>query len=160
MLKKKIWANFQRIIELFAQKIVTKLSNMGLVSGIRDPGSGKNPFRIPDPGVKKAIGSRIRIINTAFSNETNSHLFTFKIVITKNKHAFTQLQRSWVRSQHPLTEWNLRGGWWSSVEYSTKKYLKNPPPQKKTTTRFYIFWASKHRSWFVYNEFESPSPIR
>ena len=23
-------------------------------SGIRDPGSGKNPFRIPDPGVKKA----------------------------------------------------------------------------------------------------------
>jgi hypothetical protein len=31
-------------------------------SGIRDPGSGKNQFRIPDPGVKKAPdpGSRIR----------------------------------------------------------------------------------------------------
>jgi hypothetical protein len=29
VLKKKIWANFQRIIELFAQKIVTKLSNAG-----------------------------------------------------------------------------------------------------------------------------------
>jgi hypothetical protein len=27
---------------------------MGLGSGIRDPGSGKNLFRIPDPGVKKA----------------------------------------------------------------------------------------------------------
>ncbi len=27
---------------------------MALESGIRDPGSGKNPFRIPDPGVKKA----------------------------------------------------------------------------------------------------------
>jgi hypothetical protein len=27
---------------------------MGLGSGIRDPGSAKNPFRIPDPGVKKA----------------------------------------------------------------------------------------------------------
>ncbi len=27
---------------------------MVLGSGIRDPGSGKNPFRIPDPGVKKA----------------------------------------------------------------------------------------------------------
>jgi hypothetical protein len=26
---------------------------MGLGSGIRDPGSGKNLFRIPDPGVKK-----------------------------------------------------------------------------------------------------------
>jgi hypothetical protein len=27
---------------------------MVLGSGIRDPGSGKNPSRIPDPGVKKA----------------------------------------------------------------------------------------------------------
>jgi hypothetical protein len=27
---------------------------MGLRSGIRDPGSGKNLFRIPDPGVKEA----------------------------------------------------------------------------------------------------------
>jgi hypothetical protein len=28
---------------------------MGLGSGIReDPGSGKNPFRTPDPGVKKS----------------------------------------------------------------------------------------------------------
>jgi hypothetical protein len=27
---------------------------MVLGSGIQDPGSGKNPFRIPDPGVKKA----------------------------------------------------------------------------------------------------------
>jgi hypothetical protein len=27
---------------------------MGLGSGIRDPGSGKNLFRNPDPGVKKA----------------------------------------------------------------------------------------------------------
>ncbi len=48
VLKKKIWANFPRIIELFTQKIVTKLS-FGW-----DPGSGKNLFRIPDPGVKKA----------------------------------------------------------------------------------------------------------
>jgi hypothetical protein len=54
LLKKKIWANFQRIIELFMQKIVIKLSKT--VFGIRDPryGSGKNLFRIPDPGVKKA----------------------------------------------------------------------------------------------------------
>jgi hypothetical protein len=53
MLKKKIWASVQRIIELFIQKL-------GLGSGIR-----KNLFRIPDPapGVKKAPdpGSRIRI---------------------------------------------------------------------------------------------------
>jgi hypothetical protein len=50
VLKKKIWANFQRIIELFTQKIVTKLSKIWLW----DPGSRKNLSRIPDPGVKKA----------------------------------------------------------------------------------------------------------
>ncbi len=61
---KKIWANFQRIIELFTQKIVTKLSKIW----VWDPGSGKNLFRIPDPGVKKAPdpGSQIRIRNTGF----------------------------------------------------------------------------------------------
>ncbi len=36
VVKKKIWANFQRIIELFTQKIVTKLSKIW----IWDPGSG------------------------------------------------------------------------------------------------------------------------
>ncbi len=51
MLKKK---TFQRIIELFTQKIGQALKNMGLESGIRDPGSGTNLFRIPDPGIKKA----------------------------------------------------------------------------------------------------------
>jgi hypothetical protein len=55
MLKKKIWANFQRMVEVFTQKNVQyALKYMGLGSGIRDPGSGKNLFRIPDPGVKKA----------------------------------------------------------------------------------------------------------
>jgi hypothetical protein len=52
MLKKKIWANFQRIVELFTQKIVTMLSKIW----VWDPGSGseirKKPF--PDHGVKKA----------------------------------------------------------------------------------------------------------
>jgi hypothetical protein len=41
--KKKIWANFQRIIELFTQIIVNKLSKIW----VWDPGSGKNLFRIP-----------------------------------------------------------------------------------------------------------------
>ncbi len=52
MLKKKIWANFRRMIELFTQKIVTKLSKIW----VWDPRSGKNLFRIPDPGpgVKKS----------------------------------------------------------------------------------------------------------
>ncbi len=50
VLKKKIWANFQRFIELFTQKIVNKLSKIW----VWDPGSGKNLFHILDPGVKKA----------------------------------------------------------------------------------------------------------
>ncbi len=48
--KTKIWANFRRVIELFTQKIVSKFSKIW----VWDPGSGKNLFRIPDPGVKKA----------------------------------------------------------------------------------------------------------
>ncbi len=61
--EEKIWANFQRIIELFAQKIVTKLSKVW----VWDPGPGKNLFRIPDPGVKKAPDpdpQHCRILNT------------------------------------------------------------------------------------------------
>jgi hypothetical protein len=46
VLKKKIWANFQRIKELFTQKIVTKLSKIWLW----DPGSGIRKKPIPDPG--------------------------------------------------------------------------------------------------------------
>ncbi len=49
VLKKTIWADFQRIIELFTKKNVKKL----LKIWSWDPGSGKNLFRIPDPGVKK-----------------------------------------------------------------------------------------------------------
>ena len=71
VLKKKIWDNFQRIIELFTKKIVKKLLKIWSWdpgSEIRDPGSGKNLFRIPDPGSRgqKAPnpGSRIRIRNT------------------------------------------------------------------------------------------------
>jgi hypothetical protein len=52
MLNKKIQVHFHRIIELFTQKIVTKLSKIwvwDLGSEIRDPGK-----TYPDPGVKKA----------------------------------------------------------------------------------------------------------
>jgi len=70
MLKKKILANFQRIIELFTQKL--SLSSQKYGFGIRDP--EKNPFRIPDPGSRgqKGTGSRIRIRNTAFLFEYGS----------------------------------------------------------------------------------------
>ncbi len=50
MLKKKIWANFQRIIVTIFWVKSSKLSNIW----VWDPGSGKNLLRIPDPRVKKA----------------------------------------------------------------------------------------------------------
>jgi hypothetical protein len=74
MLKKKIWDNFLWIIELFTQKIVTKLSKIWVWdpgSAIRDLGSGNNLFRIPDPGVKNAPDPGSRIRNTAFKEPRN-----------------------------------------------------------------------------------------
>ncbi len=55
MLKKKIWANFQRIIEDFTQKIFTMLSNIW----IRDLEK-----TYPGSRGQKGTGSRIRIRNT------------------------------------------------------------------------------------------------
>jgi hypothetical protein len=46
MLKKKIWANFQRIIELLPKKL--SLSSQKYGFGIQDLGSGKNLFRIQE----------------------------------------------------------------------------------------------------------------
>jgi hypothetical protein len=50
MLKKKIWPNFPRIIEVFTQKLVTKPSKIW----VWDPGSEIRKKPLPDPGVKKA----------------------------------------------------------------------------------------------------------
>jgi hypothetical protein len=49
VLKKKIWVNFQKIIELITQKIFNKLSKIW----VWDPRSGIRKKPIPDPGVKK-----------------------------------------------------------------------------------------------------------
>jgi hypothetical protein len=49
---------FSKNYKTFYQKIVEKLLKIWSWdpgSGIRDPGSGKNLFRIPDPGVKKHL---------------------------------------------------------------------------------------------------------
>jgi hypothetical protein len=62
MPNKKIWANFQRIIEVFTQKIVTKLSKIR----VWDPGSEiRDPEKIYSGSrSQKGTGSRIRIRNT------------------------------------------------------------------------------------------------
>ncbi len=53
-----------------------------------------------------------------------------------------QLQRSWVRSQHPSAQWNLRGGRWSSVEYSKKK----SPASKKVSKADSALKVSEHEN--------------
>jgi hypothetical protein len=62
--KKIIWANLLRIIELLPKKL--SLSSQKYGFEIRDPRPGIRKKPIPDPGVKKAPahGSRIRIRNT------------------------------------------------------------------------------------------------
>jgi hypothetical protein len=57
MLKKKMWANFQRIIEHFPQKF--SLSSQKYGFGIRDPEKTYSGSR-----GQKGTGSRIRIRNT------------------------------------------------------------------------------------------------
>ncbi len=67
MLKKKIWANFQRIIELLTQKIVTKLSKIW----VWDPGyeiRDRDPEKPTRSRGQKGTGSRIRIRSNEFSN--------------------------------------------------------------------------------------------
>ncbi len=57
VLKEKMWANFQRIIELFTQKIVTKLLKIWVWdpgSKIRYPEKTYSGSWIQDPWVKKA----------------------------------------------------------------------------------------------------------
>ncbi len=91
MLKKKICANFQRIIELFAQKIVTKLSKVW----VWDPGSGKNLFRIPDPGVKKAPATLV--VKGTKSTEVSNRSHRMKQCCGSRCASFWA---SWIRIGH------------------------------------------------------------
>ncbi len=70
--KKKNLGHFQRIIELFTQKIVKSSQKYGF--GIRDPRSRIRKKTIPDPGSRgqKGTRSRIRIRNTVFISSLKS----------------------------------------------------------------------------------------
>jgi hypothetical protein len=80
MLKKKIRANFQRIIELFTQKIVTKLSKIW----VWDPRSGIRKKSILDPGSRgqKAPdpGSRIPDLDPQHWENVNNFIVEGEIV--------------------------------------------------------------------------------
>ncbi len=59
-----------------------------------------------------------------------------------------QLQRSWVRSQHPSAQWNLRGGSWSSAEYCTNKKKKSP--QKILQKKRFKIYCKHDQSLFLF----------
>jgi hypothetical protein len=54
MLNKKIWADFQRIVEVFTQKFFNMISNIW----VWDPGSGKNLSRIQGSKRYRIPGSK------------------------------------------------------------------------------------------------------
>jgi hypothetical protein len=63
-------------------------------------------------------------------------------------------QKSWVRSQHPPTQWNLMGSRWSSVEYSTwkKKKSKKIPLFSYSPTHQYPHYPPASISWHTQTE--------
>jgi hypothetical protein len=69
MLNKKIWANFQRVIVLFTEKMVKKLLKL------RSWGSGIRKKPIPDPGSRGQKGTGSRIRNTGAGTDSYSTFF-------------------------------------------------------------------------------------
>jgi hypothetical protein len=71
--RRKIFgAIYKKFIELSTKKIVIRLSK---IWGW-DPGSGKNLFRIPDPGFKKALapGSGSATLHIRFVEISTTHI--------------------------------------------------------------------------------------
>jgi hypothetical protein len=65
---------------------------MGLGSGIRDPGSGKNLFRIPDPGSRGQKGTRSRIQDPGSGSATLGSATLHAGLPDGGDHADRQLQ--------------------------------------------------------------------
>jgi hypothetical protein len=135
MLKKKIWANFQRIIELLTQKFVTKLSKIWVwdpTSGIRkkpilDPGFGSRGQKGTGSGcrsraaskqkVRPGYGSASKQCQTAVLISSN-YFFSFQVEIfsyhesqaVKSVLFLFCSNTTWCRPRHcsPATSWRRR----------------------------------------------------
>ncbi len=76
--RKKIGPIFQELLKFLSKKLSPSPQKYGF--GIRDPGSGKNLFRIPDPGVKKAPdpGSGSATLLFRFLSDTHYCISVFR----------------------------------------------------------------------------------
>ncbi len=59
-------------------------------------------------------------------------------------------QLSWVRSQLPPTQWNLRGGWWSSVEYRTQKRKNEKKIPLKNHGAVFCVWCEHENAHYKF----------
>ncbi len=82
--RKKFGPIFKELLKFLPKKFSLCSQIYGF--GIRDPGSGKNLFRIPDPGVK---GHRIRIRNTATSHEIYYQKFSKHLSFLQHRSSST-----------------------------------------------------------------------
>jgi hypothetical protein len=94
VLKKKIWANFQRIIQLFTKKIVKRLFKIWSWdpgSEIRDPEKTHSGSRIPNPGVKKTPdpGSGTATLFKRWIRNKISRILKTVIIYTWTKAAYS-----------------------------------------------------------------------
>ncbi len=67
------------------------------------------------------------------SRATHEVMISNSMVIER-RTTYAMVEQSWVQSQHPTTEWNLRGGRWNSeqqcMENKSKKFKKGFPVPK------------------------------
>jgi hypothetical protein len=71
MLKKKIWADFQRIVEVFPKKMFNMLSNIWVWDSVADPDPGSGAFLTPGSGIRNR-----------FFPDPGSQTHTFESLVT------------------------------------------------------------------------------
>jgi hypothetical protein len=118
--KKKIWTNFQRIIELFTQKFVNKLSKIW----IWDPRSGIRKKSIPDPGSWGQKGTGSRILDP--DPQHCSRKYFFKLSVFQNCFVFVRLMSSIYMYTQPGLRIRIRiiFGSWSQICIRVKSWVR------------------------------------
>jgi hypothetical protein len=145
VLKKKIWANFQRIIELFTKKIVKKLLKIWTWdpgSGIRDPektysgsriqGSKSTRSRIPDPDPQHCQDVYVFFYKKMFTQLSESYGIDRGSVIRENSSRIRikGVKKHRIPDPHPQ-HWHK-----DIYELSARKPLQQKKKSQKTENHF------------------------